>query len=140
MFDQLLAQNTMEIPKALIEREANRIHDEVHPHYGHNHAHTAEEMAVFTDAAKRNVALGLLVSEIVKQQKISASSERVQAHLAKLASSYEKPAEVLDWYSKNKRALAEIEMQVLEDQVVEKLLEGVTVAEKTLSYNELVNN
>lgn len=141
VFDKLLEQNAIEIPKALIEREANRIHNEVHPHHGdQQHNHTAEEMATFNEAAKRNVALGLLVAEIVKKKNISADKNRVQAFLTKLSSAYENPAEVMDWYAKNKRAYAEVEMQVLEEQVIEALLQNVTVTEKMLSYNELISN
>jgi len=139
VFDKLLEQNALEIPKALIEREANRIHDEVHPHHGHNHSHTEGEMATFNEAAKRNVALGLLVAEVVKQHKISTDKTRVQSYLAQQASAYENPAEVMEWYAKNKRAYAEIEMQVLEDQVIETLLKDVQVTEKTVSYNELIS-
>lgn len=140
IFDKMLEQNALEIPKALIEREASRIHDEVHPHHGHQHDHSAEEMAAFNDAAKRNVALGLLVAEVVKQHNISADKNRVQAFLTKLSSAYENPAEVMDWYAKNKRAYSEIEMQVLEEQVIEALLKDVKVTEKMLSYNELISN
>lgn len=138
VFDALIEQNALEIPKALIEREAARIHDQVHPHHGHEHSHTEAEMAAFNDAAKRNVALGLLIAEIVKTHKISADKDRIQTTLNDVASVYENPAEVLEWYKKDKKALAEIEMQALEEQVVEKLLEQVKVTEKTVSYQDLV--
>ncbi len=140
IFDKLIEQNQLEIPKALIEREAARIHDQVHPHHGHEHSHSEAEMASFNEAAKRNVILGLLVAEIIKQQNVSVNKDRVQAHITKMASAYENPAEVTEWYTKNKKAYAEIEMQILEEQVVEKLLEKVKVTEKTISYGELVNN
>src|SRR3990167_10396335 len=139
VFDQLIAQNTVDIPNALIEREAGRIHDEVHPHHaGQKHSHSADEMSQFNDAAKRNVTLGLLVGEIVKKHKLSPNKDRVQAFIANLSVAYENPAEVASWYAANKRAYAEIEMQVLEDQVMEKLLENVQLTEKMLSYNELI--
>ena len=140
LFDVLLEQNTIEIPHAMIEQEANRIHDEVHPHHGQPHQHTKEEMARFDEIAKRNVALGLLVAEIVKQHTLSVNASRVQDYLAKITAAYEDPAEVMKWYANNKRAQAEIEMHVLEDQVVEKLLEQVQVTHKMVSYNELVNS
>ncbi len=140
VFDKVLEQNPMEIPKTLIEREANRIHNEVHPHHGHNHSHTEAEMATFNEAAKRNVTLGLLVAEIVKQHKISADKARTEAYVAKIASAYENPAEVTDWYLKNKQAYAEIEMQILEEQVIEALLKNVSVTEKMLSYDELIRD
>lgn len=140
VFDVLLDQNALEIPKSLIEREANRIHNELHPHHqGHDHGHSAEEMATFNAAATRNVSLGLLVGEYVKQHNIIPNKDRIQAFIDTVAAAYENPAEVSEWYSKNKKALAEIEMQVLEEQVIEKLLEGVQVTEKMLSYSELVS-
>ena len=140
VFDVLLEQNTIELPHAMIEQEANRIHDEVHPHHGQPHQHTKEEMARFDEIAKRNVALGLLVAEIVKQHTLSVNASRVQDYLAKITAAYEDPAEVMKWYANNKRAQAEIEMHVLEDQVVEKLLEQVQVTNQMVSYNELVNS
>ncbi|MEO8400166.1 MAG: trigger factor [Gammaproteobacteria bacterium] len=140
VFDTLLSQNALEIPKALIEREASRIHDEVHPNHGEHHSHSESEMSAFNEAAKRNVTLGLLVAEVVKKNKLTADKERVMAHLSKMASAYENPTEVMNWYASNKRAYAEIEMQTLEDQVIEKLLEQVQVTDKMVSYNEIISN
>jgi FKBP-type peptidyl-prolyl cis-trans isomerase (trigger factor) len=138
LFNKLFEQNTMEVPKALIEREAKRIHDEIHPHHaGQDHGHSPAEMAVFNDSAKRNVTLGLLIGYLIKQHHILVDPARVQAHLTQLASIYQNPAEVITAYEKNKRAMAEIEMHVLEEQVVEKLLENVTLTEKIVNYQEL---
>lgn len=140
VFDALIAQNPLDIPKALIEREAKRIHDELHPHHaGEDHGHSAEEMATFNDAAKRNVILGVLVAQMLKQRKIIPNKERTDAYIEHLSSMYENPAEVAKWYASNKRAMAEIEMQVLEEQLVDKLLENVQVTEKMMSYNELIH-
>jgi trigger factor len=139
IFDKLIEQNSIEVPKALIEREATRIHDELHPHHkGHDHGHSEDEMATFNDAAQRNVALGLLVGEFVKQNTLSASKDRVQAFIDTIAAAYENPSEVSKWYATNKRAMSEVEMQVLEEQVMEKLLENVKVTEKMLSYSDIV--
>ncbi len=140
IFDALLEQNTLEIPKALIEREAKRIHDELHPHHaGQEHHHSDAEMATFNDAAKRNVALGLLIAKMIKEHNILPDSQRVQAQIEQLSSVYENPAEVAKWYASNKKAKAEVEMQVLEEQLVEKLLMNVQVSEKMMGYNELIN-
>ncbi len=141
VFDKLLEQNPVDIPKALIEKEGQRIHDELHPHHaGENHGHSAAEMAAFNEPAKRNVSLGLLVAHLIKQYNIIVDKARVDAFLSHLASLYERPADVMAWYAQNKRAMAEIEMQVLEEQVIEKLLENVQLKEKVLSYNELITS
>ncbi len=139
IFDILLEQNPMEVPKALIEQEAKRIHDQVHPHHSEDHHHSDDEMASFNQAAKRNVALGLLVAELVKKNQLSVNQDLVQAHIAGMSSVYENPAEVIRWYENNKRAYTDIEMQVLEDQVIELLLKNVSITEKVIGYHELIN-
>jgi trigger factor len=141
VFDLLIEQNPLDVPEVLIEKEAQRIHDEMHPHHGgqeHNHSH--EEMAEFNEPAKRNVLLGLLVSEFVKQNKLTPDASRVQAHIMKLSSAYEKPAEVVKWYTSDKRRLAEVEMMILEEQVMDKLLENIKVTDKNLPYSEFVKS
>lgn len=142
VFNALIEQNPVEIPKALIDREAKRIHDQMHPHHAndHDHGHSEEEMKGFSDAAKKNVVLGLLVGELIKKYNLTPDKERVEAFIKNHASAYEKPNEVVNWYSSNKRKMAEVEMQVLEEQLVEKLLEGIQVTETTLTYEEFVKN
>ncbi len=141
VFNALLDQNPLEVPTALITREASRIHDQLHPHqHDHEHGHTEEEMQGYKVAAKKNVILGLLVGELIKTHDLVPSKERVDATIAGLASAYENPAEVLKWYASDKRRLAEVEMQVLEEQVVEKLLEGVKLTEKVIGYEEFVKS
>jgi trigger factor len=139
IFDLLLEQNPLEVPAALIEQEAKRIHDEMHPHHaGKEHDHSHQEMDQFNDAAKRNVILGLLIGELIKQHDLKPDSNRVQDHINKMAASYEKPEEVIQWYKGDKRRLAEVEMMILEEQVLEKLLETVTVTDKMLDYSDLI--
>lgn len=141
IFDLLLEQNPLEVPDALIEQEAKRIHDEMHPHHGgKDHGHSPEEMSEFNVAAKRNVLLGLLISEFVRQNNVTPDKARIQDHITKMASAYENPAEVIKWYASDKNRLAEIEMLILEEQVMEKLLEKSTVVEKMMKYQELISN
>lgn len=139
VFQKLMEQNTVDIPRSLIEREAKRVHDQVHPHRpGEHHDHTAEEMAGFTEVAKRNVAIGLLVAALVKKYQITLDKDRVQDLISSLASAYDKPEDVFVWYKQDKRRMAEVEMQVLEEQVLEKILEDIRVNEKVVSYTELM--
>lgn len=141
VFDHLIENNPLVIPKALIEREAKRIHDELHPHHaGKEHGHSDAEMKSFNDAAQRNVILGLLVAHLIKKHNITPNKERLDAYVTQLSSIYENPADVAKWYTNNKKARADIEMQVLEEQVTEKLLENVQITEKSISYNDLIKS
>lgn len=140
VFDHILEKNPLTIPKAMIEREAKRIHDELHPHHaGKEHSHTEAEMATFNQSAERNVLLGMLVGKLLKHHQIQLDKERVKAHVQHLSSIYENPEEVAKFYSTDKRSKADAEMFVLEEQLIEKLLENVKVTEKMVSYNELIN-
>ncbi len=139
IFDLLIEQNPIEVPDALIEQEAKRVHDEVHPNHGNKeHHHTQDEDTKIKEAAKRNVVLGVLIGELVKKKEIKPDADRVKKHLAKVAAAYEDPTEVIKWYAGDKRRLAEIEMYVLEEQVIETLLADIAVTEKVLNYSELM--
>jgi len=53
-----------------------------------------------------------------------------------IASTYEEPQEVVDYYYGNREQLAAVESRVLEDTVVEKLLEKAQITQKQCSYEE----
>lgn len=135
VFRRLLELNQLDVPKALIEREAKTIHDEVHPYHDH-HDHTEEEMNAFNDIASKRVALGLLIAEYAKQQDIKPDQARVMDRIKEIAAAYENPQEVVTYLSTDERR-AGVEAQVVEDQVMDKLLEGVPVTETSISYAEL---
>lgn len=140
IFKQLLEQNPIEVPQSMIAREAKHIHDEIYQHQHHDHSeHSEDEMAAFNDMAKKRVILGILISEYAKQQKLVADKARVSQRIQEIASAYESPAEVIKWLSEDERRSG-IEAQVLEDQVMEKLMDGVAVIEKKMSYADLKGN
>lgn len=138
VFQHLLDQNPLEVPRSLVAREAKKIHDEVYPQHQHHdhHDHSEEEMTQFNEIAKKRVALGLLISEFAKKSELKPDLSRVQKRIQEIASAYESPQEVVEWLSSEGRRSG-IEAQVLEDLVLEKLLEGVPVKEKSISYAEL---
>lgn len=135
VFRQLLEMNPIEVPKALIEREAQSIHDEIHPGHSH-HDHSADEMATFNDIAKKRVSLGLLIAEYAKKANLRPETARVLARIQEIAAAYENPQEVITYLSAEERKSG-IEAQVMEDQVMDSLIKDIPVVEKTMSYAEL---
>jgi len=136
VFRQLLEQNPLDVPNTLVSREAKSIHDEMYPHHHDHHNHSDDEMTAFNDVAKKRVALGLLIAEYAKQAELKVDKNRVLERIKEIASAYESPQEVMNWLSSEER-LAGIEAQVMEDQVMDKLMEGIPVTEKSMSYAEL---
>lgn len=136
IFKAIIDQNPMDVPKALVEREAKNIHDEMHPHHHDHHSHSEEEMAGYEAVAKKRVALGLLIGEFAKKENITADEAKVQARIQEIASVYENPKEVIDWLS-SKQQRGGVEAQVLEDQVLDKLMSKTMVKEKAMTYADL---
>lgn len=138
IFKQLLEQNPLEVPHSLIVREATNIHDEIYPQHRHEgeHNHSDEETKAFNDIAQKRVALALLIDHYAKQVNLSVDKDKVRQRIQEIASAYENPQEVVQWLSDEERRSG-IESQILEDQVLEKLMEGLHVTEKNMSYAEL---
>jgi len=140
IFSLLLEQNAVEIPKVMIERESARLHSQSHQQGGGDACHhSPKDLEALSKTAGDNVLLGLVLSAVVKKHELTVRPERLQSHLQELSASYENPSEVVRWYNDNPRAMDEIRMQLLEDEIVDKLLEGVTVTEKSLSYADILD-
>jgi trigger factor len=136
VFRDVLEQNKIEIPNSMVQREAKHIHDEIHPQHHNHHDHSEAEMKSFEDMARKRVTLGLLVAEYAKQQNLKPDQTLVEERIREISEVYESPKEVADWLS-SKEQRRNIEAQVLEDQVIAKLTEGVPVKERMMSYSEL---
>ena len=93
---------------------------------------------MFRDQGQRRVKLGLLLNEIIAKEAIRPDAAQVRASIEEIASTYEDPQEVIDWYYANRQQLQGVEAMVAEDQVVELLLSRANVSEKPASYDEVL--
>lgn len=139
----LLGKNEIIAPKALVEEEIKNLKMQMAQNMGQD----PEKMDtstfpddLFREESARRVQLGLLVGELIRIEGIKLDQSRFESSLQELASSYEEPQQVLDYYTKNKEAKASLEGLVLEDQVVDHILDKATVTEKTLSFEEVMNS
>ena len=72
---------------------------------------------------------------IVKHE-LKADPDKVREAIEEMASTYEQPEEVVNWYYSNQEQLSAVESKVLEDSVVEKLLESANMIDKECSYQD----
>ena len=139
VMDGLLKSNEVEVPKALISNEIDRLRQQAVQQFGGASIDPSQLPAeLFEEQAKRRVSLGLIVAEIVKQNDIKPDSDRVRAMVEELASAYQEPEQVVSWYMQNEQQLAEIESVVLEEQVVDTVLQKAKVTDKAVTYEEAV--
>ncbi len=92
---------------------------------------------IFMDEAKRRVALGLIMNEVVKESEIELDADRVRAKVEKIAADYESSEDVVKHYYSNKEELNQIQNLVLEEQVVDWVLDRVKVEEEPTSFAAL---
>ena len=138
--DGLVKNNDIEVPAALIDREVDVLRQQAVTRFGGN-AKQAMDLPkeLFEAEAKRRVLVGLLFSEIIESNKLQADDTKVQSLIDEIATAYEDPKEVVDYYHKDKKAMDNIRSVALEDQVVDLLLSSAKVTEKTYSFSELMN-
>lgn len=92
---------------------------------------------LFRDQARRRVALGLIMAEVVEANRIELDPERVRRRVEDLASTYENPQEAIDYYYADKQHLAPVESLTLEDQVVDWVLDRITVVDEPATFQAL---
>ncbi|AEK58049.1 trigger factor [Acidithiobacillus caldus] len=129
ILDLLVEANQPELPKQLLAQERERLKQE---------RKVQELDSEGESLARRRVVLGLVLSEIARQQKLVASASAMDRMLRDMAEQYEDPEQFVRWYRQDEQRLAELEAMVLEDQVVEWLLERVKVSEVPVSFNRLI--
>ncbi len=143
VMDALLEANNVELPKVMVHEEMENLRKEFSDklaQQGIDAANMQLPATVFEKQAERKVSLGLILSEIAKQQDIKIKAESVRDTVNMIASGYEKPEEVVNWYYGDRQRLAGVESLVLEDQVVEWVLENSDVSEKKMTMSDLVDN
>ncbi|MEN5237003.1 trigger factor [Pseudomonas sp. TWI923] len=138
VMDGLLAANPIEVPKALLENEVNRLRVQAVQQFGGNIKPDQLPAELFEEQAKRRVVLGLIVAEVVKQFELKPDDAKVREMIEEMASAYQEPEQVIAWYYKNDQQLNEVRSVVLEEQVVDTVLQKATVTDKSVSYEEAV--
>jgi trigger factor len=138
VMDGLLSANPIEVPKALLENEVNRLRVQAVQQFGGNIKPDQLPAELFEEQAKRRVELGLIVAEVVKQFELKPDDARVREMIQEMASAYQEPEQVVAWYYKNEQQMNEVRSVVLEEQVVDTVLQKASVTDKSVSYEEAV--
>ena len=141
VMEVLLQRNTFDVPASMIKEEVGRLRQQiVEQMQGQGQSETptlGDEL--FQGDAERRVKLGLLIAEIIKKNEIKPDPDKVKSTIETIASSYEDPRQVVDYYYSNQEYLQNIEGLVLEQQVTDWALQQATVVEKAMEFKEVMN-
>ena len=132
VFDGLLLNNPVEVPQSLIESEIMALQQQ--------EGNQGLDASALQENAEKRVKLGVIVSEIAKQNQIQLDPDRVRELVETIASSYEKPEEVVQWYYGNQDMLSGAQSAVIEEQVVEWVVDhsGIDVNDEKTTFLALV--
>ena len=137
----LIAQNDIEVPAAAVAEEVDVLRQQAVQRFGGKPEMAAQLPAeLFEAEAKRRVQVGLLLSTVIGANELKVDEARVEAMIADIASAYEQPAEVVEYYAKNRQLTENIRNVVLEEQAVDAVLAKAKVTEKAMSFDELMQS
>ncbi len=142
VMDKLVEAHEVDLPKALVAGEVETLRNQMMQQFGGAQPNMdlksllPDEM--FTEQAERRVSLGLIVGEVVKASEIKVDADRVREMIEEMASTYQDPEEVVNYYYSNQQMLASVESVVLEDQVVDHIIEGAKVTETESTYEDVI--
>lgn len=142
VMDALVAKSELDLPKSVVQAEIDRMVEGARADLKQRGIKDADKAPIpeeiFRPQAEQRVRLGLVVAELVRAHGLQATPETLKAHVEELASSYEKPAEVVRWYFGDNRRLAEVEAVVIENNVTEYVLSQAKVTDKSITFDELM--
>jgi trigger factor len=140
IMDALVELHDIDMPKSMIEQEINQLKQQAMQQFGGQNANLPDlPSELFEEKATRRVKLGLVVSEIIKENKLTTDRDMVKTKLEELASVYEQPEEVMNYYMSDESRLNEVEQLVLEDKVMEFVEAAATITEKSSTFDEIMN-
>jgi trigger factor len=132
----LLDTNPLEIPQTLKHQEMHSMQHEAMQRMGIEDHDQAPPLANFEESADKRVRLGLLIRQLITDQKLTVTPDDVRGHVETMCAGYENPEQMVEIYMSNPQVLQQIEPIVLEQRAVDWLMEHGKVKEKKVSFTE----
>jgi len=139
VLDALVEHNPIEVPQALVQEEIGRLREQMQQQLGGQMDAAQLGDDLFRDEAHRRARVGLILSELVQHTSAQADEESIRAQVQELASAYEDPQQVEQYYYQNQEMLQGVQAMVIEDKVIDWVLDNANVSECQSSFDEVVN-
>ena len=137
----LLDSAPLELPKSLVQIETQHLVEQAVAELqakGLKIEKLPFDPQAFESSAKRRVALGLIIGELARSEKLQPKPAEVRALIEAESQSYEHPAEVVKWFYMQPQRLSEMESLALESNVVSWVLSKAKVEDKAVAFDELM--
>lgn len=139
VMERLREANEVELPQALVAQEIHSMQHDAARRMGITDHSRLPPKEPFEEQARMRVALGLIINQLIRQEKIEPDPQRVDARIDEMSAEHEEAEKVAQYYRSNPELKAQVEMMVLEDQVVDWLLERTNIKDAKTSFSKLMN-
>jgi trigger factor len=139
VMEQLYSANPTDLPNVLIEGQIRDMQVEAMRRAGAKDASQAPPREPLVEPARRRVALGLLLNDIIRKNNLVVDRARVNARLDEMVGAYGDAAGMKRAYLQNADAMRQIESLALEDQAVDWILAHAKVRDVASTFKELMN-
>lgn len=143
VFDALLEANAdTPVPQSAIKSEIHTLKHQAVERFGGGQQFDPHQLPdeLFTEQAERRVRLGVLLGATVKTLGLTPENERVRQLVEEMASAYDSPDEVINFYYSDTENLRQVEALAIEEQVAEALLAKASVKAVEMSYADVMKS
>jgi trigger factor len=137
LFNALYRDNPLDVPHSMLEEQIRELQLQTARHTGVQDPQQLPAREAFEASARRRVALGLLLGEIVRAQALKVDRERVEQRLDAAVASHADPQEARRQYLASREAMQQLESAALEDQALDWALTQVKVVDRPSTFREL---
>ncbi len=157
LLDKLADAYSFELPAGMVDAEFDAIwkqveearqhahdhdHDHVHDHDDPDAGKSDDELKEeYRGIAERRVRLGLVLSDVGRQNNLQVSKDELNRAMLAEARRYRgQEQQVLEFFQKNPQAVEGLRAPILEDKVVDYILEIAKVEEQVVTPEELLRD
>lgn len=129
----------VEVPKVLESAEAESLVRAAMPNLGSDEPLPAATLEAARPVAHQRVIAGLLLRQIAQSNNLRVDNRKVADRVAKIASTYEEPEQVVELYRNNPQMMENVQTAVLEDQVSEWVADHADATDVPLTFDEVMH-
>lgn len=141
VFKALIDSNEVDLPKALVGVEINRLGEITYQNLQRQGADMKSvklEPAMFEDRAKVSCKLRLIIGNIVEVNKLEATAEQIKAKVEEFAMNYDDSEQAIKWFYEDSKRLDEPRALATEDNVVSWFLAQCKSEKKSIEFDQVM--
>tara|TARA_Y100000590_G_scaffold455919_1_gene605468 strand:+ start:2122 stop:3387 length:1266 start_codon:yes stop_codon:yes gene_type:complete len=129
VINSIVKNNKIDLPKSLIDDEISRMKNE---------EKISDVKKEDESAAKDRVTAGLILRQIIENEKFTASRESIDQWINHVAEYRDNRDEIVKYYNENQAAIDNVKAIILEKQAVDWVINNASISSKDYSFEELI--